>query len=1433
MTTQPLRVLQTFLKPGTSRVLSLAILVTLLFFGAMFYLYVSQHYSYLVERNFRLLATWSTELTETVENYERSFRFRVQEQESAGLAGPTSPIRSRGLHQTLTDEGLILEGFAPSDETKPITTSQDKSNYKLMLKQQTREQLRLLPFVENVKSPDPSLKSASTETKPKDHLPTVTFAYSPTQADGLIQANAQEPDGTVTATASIVLGDLLKHVATENIFEDVLLADPSGAIVYQRNASTLKFLHLGNLFHHQRNNDGWLSELFAKGGVSQDQSLDLKDLSHVMKTAMPAHFQVTVGGNSYEVFMQAVAFPSITITPQGQDHHIPWIICGILPSSTFQEQYLAIPFTVLLLCLFVFISAFLVLPLFSLLMMKPRERLTRFSVGSLLIANILGAGIGTLFFLDLGFYRQTVDDFHERLTATTNSIAEGFHAQLDRMVWQLDQYNQQFYELNDRERFPTDPGSKAWLARVNLPNPCKDSQDKALPFCYPNFSVAFWVDAEGILRESWTQAATPYVRGTHDLRQRDYVTKVQASAKNLHRRLINNRWLEFYVQPLISLESSTRSLVVSLPHRIVSDTQTRAIPWVAAIQSEDFSLLADPVLPPGTGYAVIEDQTGLAVFHSNGRRMLRENFMEETDNNPEIAALIHARAEGAVEGDYWGIGHRFAIKPLSGLPWTLVVFESKEAFRTTNFEVLLFSLSLFTLYILALMVWIKGLNLIYRSDACGRRIRWTWPKQWLSRTYLWLSLLLLILFLLGVTALFGMDWQDRIGLDSRLILIGLPFLTIGLVVRVLWKGHAISRAKEPNQAGDPWALLQTSQLIGNFSKFAFTSFLLLGVFPAVLFFKVAHDQEMRLFAQHHLWGFAQTLVQRTHGPWLAKGSGETQQDLQFLTTPTRCLIVGCPTGGESPPMMESLACSLKGQSERAPELQQTLQSLFLAFPLSTCLSFDSKTWNPEEVIRASGLTRLHQLIRKSSLQNPMNKESWGFLHPPSSDTTAQWTQSIAHGNQRIVLRLQDFPQGTENTPEFGPLHLSLWTPLFPWNLSARLPAIVLFSGILMIIGYMLLRYMIRKIYVFPSFFLRSHEKGVAPDSLATSSLRHLLVLGPAGSGKSQLTHALGSDCQTLDIQASYGNERWVEALISSLSTHTRAVILDHFEYQWEDIPHRTEKGVLVERLLARDLKICILSTKDPLEWTRSQWHGQDELSPDPSQAYWIDLLGSFGFIHFTPSRMEALLQEWLHPQKEPQGGTGSILPVKHCLIQESLPTIHLERIGRWIRTYQEWATWTPGQMTEQFLHLAWPYYQALWQACSLSEKFALYHIAVDGYVHADHPDLTSLSQKGLIRLTPDLQLMNASFRQCILQLGTNFHLSKWEKQANQNTWGQLKWPFLFIFGTILLFFFFTQHEFKNSFITLISLLPILLPALPDFPALFTGQKATQASSGQS
>jgi hypothetical protein len=121
-------------------------------------------------------------------------------------------------------------------------------------------------------------------------------------------------------------------------------------------------------------------------------------------------------------------------------------------------------------------------------------------------------------------------------------------------------------------------------------------------------------------------------------------------------------------------------------------------------------------------------------------------------------------------------------------------------------------------------------------------------------------------------------------------------------------------------------------------------------------------------------------------------------------------------------------------------------------------------------------------------------------------------------------------------------------------------------------------------------------------------------------------------------------------------------------------------------------------------------------------------------------------------------------------------------------------------------------------------------VASDGYLHAYNPELTALCQKGLLRMKPDIQLFNETFRSFVLEIATNTKVVEWEAGHTPDTWARLKYPFLLVFGVIVVFLFATQQEFKNSFITLISLLPILLPALPELPLLFSGQKNTGSSS---
>jgi len=1425
MPEQVLSSLRKGLMLGTGKAFTLGTLILIFASGVLFYFYVSQNYTYLVERNFRLLGTWSKELRETYENNLKSIKFRLTEIQT----GKGDGITSRSLGKSSTAKGPILQEF--EDISTQVLYFEDVASSKKIrtrgvAQSPIQKKLGKLPYVRVDQTP----KDSESPILPSP----LSFGLS-LQADPEVTpgAQAKKKESEASLTASFDLDQLIKTVVTEPVFNDVLLVDPTGLIVYQRNPSSFRFFHLRNLLHNQRVDSGWWADILKQSGLDSSKTIDDKNLTEAIQSMVPAHVQATLGGTDYEIFMQTVVFPASTdIKPGSISKPTPWIICGLLPTSTFREQYLAVPFTVLLLFIFLLVSALLILPLLSLVLMSPRERLSRFSVGTLLVTNILGAGVGTFFVLDLAFYQQTKSFLNERLQSIAESTHEAFQLQLDRLIWQLKTFDQKIEELQDLERLPNSHDSKAWLARVAIPDPCVKNQEETAQLCFPDYSLAFWVDREGMLRETWSPGDKPYVQGVHDLSHREYVSTIRDKRLPLHRRRIDNQWIEFYLQPLITLENSERSFVVSMPHgasRARTDTDNQ---WIAAIQTEELGLLKSAVVPPGSGIAVIDNHTGQVLFHSDPHRMLRENFLEETDDNPELAALMHARAEGGFEGKYWGTGHNFYAKPIEELPWTLVVFRSKEMFRTINFEILIFSSCLFTLYIIGLLLWLKVLSVWYRSDAHGQGVRWLWPRQSACRAYDKLSLFHVVLSILGILVMVWMDWQW--GTAHRFAILGLLLIILGLwlTVRTLWKSAGKELLPAERSQDEPQVLGDSPRLLSAYARLGMASFILLGVLPAILFFKLAHDEEMRLFVQQQMWGFAQSLEQHSHTPWLQVGTGDSRENFQYLTDKRPCLIEGCQMDAQTPNPTKGRHCVSSATSSGFPDLQYTLQGLYVDLSFPVCLSFGSDQRVSGSQGGATWLHLFHQLVRKSSLQNPMNQESWGFIHPKNQTSATRWSRKIERNYQNIELLVPQFPQFLAQMQRYRILELQAGAPLFPWNLGTVLIGTILIGLLLLTASYGLLRYVIARIFPMPSCFHRSHDVMSHAPKVCNESLQNLLILGPPGSGKTAFTQKLRDEWERFDLHTTRGKESWAESSLAQVAGKTRAVVVDHFEYQWGDPAQDQEKRVFIEGLLFRGIKVCIMSACNPYNWDDRPSNDSSPTSSLGPQGPWTDLFHTFGLAYFIPNKMETVIREWLN-QQAGEGqieDRGQLLFVNRLLKQETQATVQLEKIGNWIRSLQAWPMWSPEEMKEQFRLAAFPYYRSLWESCSIHEKLALYHVASDGYLHTHNPELVPLCQKGLLRLNPDIQLLNKSFRSFVLEIATKTRVAEWEAGAPSDTWARLKYPFLLVFGVIVIFLFATQQEFKNSFITLVSLLPILLPALPELPTLFAGQKNTSSSS---
>ena len=135
-----------------------------------------------------------------------------------------------------------------------------------------------------------------------------------------------------------------------------------------------------------------------------------------------------------------------------------------------------------------------------------------------------------------------------------------------------------------------------------------------------------------------------------------------------------------------------------------------------------FIHFVDPVVPPGFGFAVI-DENGTVIFHSEKQRALNENFFKETDDDRHLRAAMYTRRDARVNGRYWGVDHQLYVAPIPGTPWTAVAMRDETLLRTINIEAIAL-----TILLLVLFSGFYGLAFILLAILNPTyRVPWLWP----------------------------------------------------------------------------------------------------------------------------------------------------------------------------------------------------------------------------------------------------------------------------------------------------------------------------------------------------------------------------------------------------------------------------------------------------------------------------------------------------------------------------------------------------------------------------------------------------------------------------------------------------------------------------------------------------------------------------------
>lgn len=1190
----------------------------------------------------------------------------------------------------------------------------------------------------------------------------------------------------------------------ERLFDQVLVADQDGKVIFELGASALSVATLDSLLN-------------AKGEKVEfkpnDQSTSLAD--------------VQLAGAAYKLFVQPVTLGRSGLS-DGKKQEIRWVVCGLTRTDNFRSASFAAPYTVLIFFVFVVLAAVLCWPLLKLKLLGPKDRLRRADLVMTLVSALMGTALMTFIVLDVYLYGSFASTFDGQLNDLSTKIKGNFKKELSAALTQLQDLNEKIKQegtLNDLD-LEDSKQSKSGVESVDESNLKTIGRPDILADpvvgSYPYFNSVTWMDSKGRQRVKWT--ARKWTTAFLDVSDRPFFkdTKEGKFWK------LTDSGLDYRVASVDTKNTGQNVAVITTPAPQES--------WVSGMDTKLLSLMGT-VLPAGYGYAVV-DSSGNVLFHSDEVKNLEEQFFVECDNDRWLRAAVLSRLDRHIDTNYLGHGHRMYVSALDGTPWTLIVFVDQQMARTINLEVVTLSIVLYLLFVVT-VVGLVSLVCVARIvlfsgryiPTRGNWVSWLWPVPERAARYERL------IYAYAVMALFF-----AVGLAVG----GGPLVAccvlLPLVGGVTWwwvmrdkphahaagdKGAIAESGPEKSETDKPGIINQSSPQEPKSGSapphrtryaIAFAGLLVVvSALPAWGFFLIAHNFELRLAIKREQVSIAKALEKRT----------------ELVSRHYSSIKTGIPNDnfiqnrlGPSKSNWDVYDSFLFGTTHPELPRRQSDKDSASKDPASSPL--------PKET--PGVLDWL--LLEWRPLYNQSCLESQGLAAVASSDPLWRWSTDP---QDNIVLTKDR--DGRQNDPSIS---LSSGLPVlgFPdnrWTWGSLVAA-----AFLLLMVYGVVRFVARR------FFLLDMELPECVDfaQAKASPGSYVLLRSPrtANGNKWDKDRYCVADLREEKV--------WPELTETLKFTSTAVrVVLDNFEHRMHDPAANLEKLRAIESLLKSGRRVAVVSTVDPLCFSltpepgakaagdngkvdntsgpvrlEGKQNGAADVkiechSPGPFSvaiegkqngaadgngkapavylprtdlgAQWTELFANFATVCVSDDSPSGLVKN--------QSNLGDPLGLKQPLngVEPSAQQPGVRKDGT-LKLDEECDLAEHEERLSEAVEQARPHHQALWMTFSEGQRCTLIHLAQDGMVGPKNKHLRRLAKRGLVICDPPLRLKDESFRRFVISVSREHDIEAWRHQEGGSAWEMLKTPLLVILVSLALFLFVTQKDIYESAISVVS-----------------------------
>ncbi len=528
----------------------------------------------------------------------------------------------------------------------------------------------------------------------------------------------------------------LERSLPKGVFEDLLLANAGGRVLYQTQRSGMKVDDLHPFYEETRQQGNR-----TKGKQEEKQTTVGKDANKLTKSddqesestekgeelaislSTSKLRDVDLGGGHYKLYTVPVRVP----VRMNNSAPMDFIVGGILRERTFQsERVTPLANTLVTIGFFVLLVAVGTYPILRFRLMGSAEVLKQrtgfvFVLQLVFTAILLGGLAGHLMF---SHYGAETDDELQRLAAQIESnVAVETGLALDMLgsleKFYLDSHPQVRDSIIPSTTTCSDDLDPQILVKLTLPADDLHWTPEILKYIkqptYPYFDNVSFADRAGVqeIKFSARSSVTPAVR----------VCDSDAFKNVLH---ANDLWQlrgrddSFSIEPMYT-KTSGRYLAL-LSRAVSKELQKRAV--VAVIATELVSV-SHPIFPPDYGFAIV-DHEGEVLFHSTPAKNRRENFADACGRSRRIRDLFATRESETLETSYLGIRHRISVRPLRAFencPWSIVTFRDLTNLEEDHFDSVLMFLFLSGNYFIVIVIVSLGVGIAKRPP------EWIWPSE--------------------------------------------------------------------------------------------------------------------------------------------------------------------------------------------------------------------------------------------------------------------------------------------------------------------------------------------------------------------------------------------------------------------------------------------------------------------------------------------------------------------------------------------------------------------------------------------------------------------------------------------------------------------------------------------------------------------------------